>query len=154
MLTTSLNSLLLHPLLCAVYPPDRWGYRTFRPEFNQLQLAPRLNCLGAPFPELRARETLATWFFRRYIRVQAPPAGFLDLDGGRKYTVEMVAEHRRRAMLVVVYYTPKRRGQARQDQKKYCRDLQEVIQRQYKCNPSVALINFYGDCKVEGEILS
>lgn len=111
-----------------------------------------------------------TWLNRRGVRIHGICKGVLDLDTRGLYIVDMVGERRGRVVLVILYCSPGRAQVAgislafqhpskltgaRQDwdaMEAHVRRIASLCRENYLIDPDVALVNVYGDGRVQGKL--
>ena len=152
----SVDALIHHPLAVgvrALHPNLVWSCRAEVPSGPDYALEPKPHSfLPLTSPEV-VHELCAVWLRRRRINVQCAWFGLLQPERRRVWVADMVGELDGAPVLIVVYFTPQKRGHPRVVMREYTERLKGVCEGVYRLRCGTALLNLYGSGRVEGEII-
>ena len=152
----SVDALIHHPLAVGIVMqrPLRWQCRTPVAGSGEYALEPKPHAdLAFATPE-EVHDLCTGWLRRRRVSVQCAWYGVIDPERKKIWVVDMVGERGGRPILIVVYFTHRRRGAAWADMQAYTEALRAVCRRVYRIECATALINVYGAGRAMGQIVS
>ncbi|NBV34487.1 MAG: hypothetical protein EBR81_12045 [Proteobacteria bacterium] len=159
-MSCTIESLLHHPLTVSfgsITPVLECKCRVEVPGLNEFTLEQKPVMETSPNVRFNAElmcNLASTWLQRRRIRVQCSLLGLVEPDRRKVWVVDIVGELDDKAVLICVYVSPKRRGQARERMRDYAQKLRkEVLKDVYRLDCQVCLLNVYGAGRLEGELL-
>ena len=151
----SIDSLIHHPLAVgvrALRPDLLWSCRTEVPDAGDYSLQGKPHSfLPLTSPEA-VHELCAVWLRRRRIGVQCAWFGLLEPERRRVWVADMVGELCGAPVLIVVYFTARKRGEPWQEMREYTARLRGVCEGVYRLPCGTALLNLYGNGRVAGEV--
>lgn len=154
---------MLHPLLVTIEEQGRsehvvWACRTAVENAQLYSLLPEPIQEEHPMtPEEEIAimstkaENIVTWIERRGLSVVSSGCALIDPDKLRLLGVDLVAEHRCRLVLVIVYSSRRRGGKGWSNMQAYAHEVARVCRKVYALSPQVVLLNVYGQGRVQGK---
>lgn len=94
------------------------------------------------------------WINKKGISIHKTSVGIIDVGRCLVYAVDFLGEKDDRPALVLAYYSEKMRGQMGRAVRRQALDIGAICKTLYSINPFLAVVNVYGDGKIEGSLMS
>ena len=151
------GSLMHHPLTVSfksITPILECMCRTEVPDLNEYTLEKKPIMETGPNMRFNAElmcNLASAWLQRRRINVQCSLLGIMDPNRKKVWVVDIVGERDDKAVLICVYVSPRRRGDAREQMREYAKTLKGVLRDVYRLECQMCLLNVYGAGRMEGD---
>jgi hypothetical protein len=152
-----IERFLMHPLFIEFDPqtPEEWKCHTDIPQKTQYTVIKAPSQRVTEFDPDILEDALTTWLCRRSMNILCSRIGILHREKKRILTVDMVAEDSNKDVIFIVTVTSTQRllNKRRQMMNAYGKLVKDQTQKIYGFNPTLYIMNIYGDCRIHTSMI-